>query len=252
MGEADLDFSGLRLEEIDLSEARLHGANLEGTRFSDAWVHGTEISGDVASLIVNGVDVAPLVEAELDRRYPERRLLRSREPAGIAEAWALVEGVWASTLERARALPEAAWYERVDKEWSFTETLRHLILATDCWLGRMVRDEAQPFHPWGVAGAFLRDPASIGLDYGASPSLDEVLEVRAQRQAMVGAAIAALTDDELERVCEPPKDGKHPQGPHSVGHCLRVILNEEWEHARYANRDLAVLEGRRPEKVEGP
>ncbi len=244
MAEADLDFTKRRLDEVDFTDARLHGVNLQGARFTDAWGRDTEISGVFESLVVNGVDVVPLVEAELDRRYPERLLLRSRDPIGITEAWALAEEVWATTLVRARALPEPAWYERVDGEWSFTETLRHLTHATDCWLGRMVRGDAQPFHPWGVAGAFLRDPASIGLDYTANPSLDEVLKVRTGRQEMVRETIATLTPEELERMCEPPKDGKHPQGPHTVGQCLRVILNEEWEHARYANRDLAILEGR--------
>ena len=41
-------------------------------------IHGAlladmEINGDIENLRVNGVDVVPLVEAELDRRYPDRR-----------------------------------------------------------------------------------------------------------------------------------------------------------------------------------
>ncbi len=244
MTEPDLDFSKRRLDDADLSGSRFHAANLQGTRFTDAWIYDTEISGDLESLTVNGVDVVPLVAAELDRRYPERLLLRSEDPAGLAEAWAWVETEWVATLARARTLPERAWYKSVDGEWSFTETLRHLVHATDCWLGRMVRGEANPFHPWGIAG-YLRDPTSIGLDPSAAPSLDEVLVVRAAHQAMVRETIAGATPEELERVCDPPKDGKHPQGLHSVRRCLHVILNEEWEHHRYANRDLAVLESAR-------
>jgi len=241
VAEPDLDFSMRRLDDAELSGSRFHAANLQGTRFTDAWICDTEISGDLKSLTVNGVDVVPLVAAELDRRYPERQLLGSEDPAGLSEAWAWVETQWVATLTRARKLPEPAWYESVDGEWSFTETLRHLIHATDCWLGRMIRGEANPFHRWGIAG-YLRDPSSIGLDPSAVPSLDEVLVVRAAHQAMVRETIAAVTPEELQRICDPPKDGNHPQGPHSVRRCLHVILNEEWEHGRYANRDLAVLE----------
>jgi hypothetical protein len=34
------------------------------------------------SLIVNGVDVVPLVEAELDRRFPGRELQKAETPEG--------------------------------------------------------------------------------------------------------------------------------------------------------------------------
>ncbi|MFD4194368.1 hypothetical protein [Amycolatopsis thermoflava] len=35
----------------------------------------------------------------------------------------------------------------------------------------------------------------------------------------------------------------YPEEPQPVGKCLRVVMNEECEHRRYAVRDLAVLEG---------
>jgi len=56
--------------------------------------------------------------------------------------------------------------------------------------------------------------------------------------------IAALTPEELERVCVPPDAPGHPNHEHTVLACLHVILNEEWEHHRYAVRDLEVLEDR--------
>jgi hypothetical protein len=34
----------------------------------------------------------------------------------------------------------------VDGEWSFAQTLRHLILATDMWLGKAILEIEQPFH----------------------------------------------------------------------------------------------------------
>ena len=240
----DLDFHGERLDDADFSGARLHSPNLEDTRITDGWLRNADISGYIDGLRVNGVEVAPLVEAELDRRFPERVKLRATDPQGLAEAWAVIEGVWETTVARARTLPEAVLFERVDDDWSFVETLRHLIMATDTWLFRMVRHMSHPFHPWGLAGSFLTDPAGLGLDYSATPSLDEVLTVRRERMDAVKETIAALTREELERVCVPPEPPTHPDEPHSVLQCLHVILEEEWEHSRYANRDLDILSAR--------
>jgi hypothetical protein len=234
-------FAGQRLDGADFSGARLHGADFSGTRITDAWLHDTDISGDIAGLMVNGVEVAPLVEAELDRRFPERLVLRAADPAGLKEGWKVVEDQWDATLERAAKMPEPLLFERVDDDWSFVETLRHLIMATDCWHRRMIRQEPRPYHPWGLAGEFLADPHRLGIDPAATPTLEEVLEVRADRAAGVRATIDALTVEELARICEPPDAPGHPTVPQSVLHCVHVILDEEWWHCRYANRDLDTL-----------
>lgn len=229
---------GARIEDADFANARLHAPNFEGAKITDAWFYGADISGDIEGLTLNGVEVAPLVQAELDRRQPERAKLRATDPAGLAEAWALIERTWQDTVATARSLSEDRLNERVDDEWSFVETLRHLVTATDCWLRRMVQGMERPYHPWGLAGSWLRDPASWGFDPSAHPSLDDVLALRDERMDEVKAAIAALTPGELERVCVPPATPGHPNSPHTVLACLHVILNEEWEHNRYAVRDL--------------
>jgi hypothetical protein len=243
-GSDGMDVHGRRLDDADFSGARLHAPNLEGTRITDGWLRDADISGYIGGLRVNGVEVAPLVEAELDRRFLERVKLRAADPQVLAEAWAMIEDVWRTTVALARTLPEALLFERVDDEWSFVETLRHLVFATDAWLFRMVRQVPRPYHPWGVAGSFLTDPASLGLDYTANPSLDEVLTVRCERMDAVKETITALTSEELEQVCVPPDAPGHPTEAHSVQECLHVILDEEWEHSRYANRDLALLQTR--------
>jgi hypothetical protein len=233
---------GERLEDADFSNARLHAPNFEGARITDAWFYHADISGDLEGLRLNGVEVAPLVMAELERRHPERAKLRAVDPEGLADAWAMLEGLWRGTVDRARRLPESALYRRVDDEWSFVETLRHLVLATDCWLRRMVKGVDRPYHPWGLGGSWLTVPASWGLDVNATPSVDDVLDLRRERMNEVGRTIAAATAVELDRVCVPPASPGHPNQDHSVRACLHVILNEEWEHHRYANRDLDILE----------
>ena len=238
------DFAGVRLEDADFSGARLHSSSFEGAKITDGSLYNADISGDIEGLRVNGVEVAPLVEAELDRRFPQRVKLRASDPPVLAEAWAMIEDIWRMTVARAQALPESVLFERVDYEWSFVETLRHLIFATDCWLLRMVKQIPRPYHPWGIAGSWLTDPASLGIDPDASPSLVEVLEVRRGRMDMVKETMAALTAEELERVCVPPDAPGHPTEARTVLHCLHVILNEEWQHSSYANRDLDVIQSR--------
>jgi uncharacterized protein YjbI with pentapeptide repeats len=233
------------VDSVDFSGARLRGASFRGAKITGGDMRDADIEGDIGGLRVNGVDIAPLVAAELDRRCPDRVKLRAADPAGLADAWVMIEETWRATVARALALPEPLLSERVDDEWSFAETLRHLVFATDCWLLRGIRQLPRPYHPWGLAGAFLADPARLGIDPGAHPALAEILAVRRERMDAVRETIAGLTDAELERVSVPPDTPGHPAEPHTVLECLQVILEEEWEHNRYANRDLAVLESAR-------
>jgi DinB superfamily len=79
------------------------------------------------------------------------------------------------------------------------------------------------------------------LDLDARPSLEEVLALRADRTRTVDRVMTLLTDDELddERRCGGPG---HPKaGLWSVRRCAAAVVNEEWRHRDYAERDLARL-----------
>lgn len=235
---------GSRVDDLDLSGVHLHGANLERARLTDAYLVGADISGDIEGLRLNGVEVEPLVQAELDRMYPDRVKLRSTDVAGLQEAWSMVEALWAATTERALRLPDDVQRRQVDGEWSIVETLRHLVFATDSWLSRAIKQEPHPYHPWGLpwggAGAELTE--AVGVDLTASPSLEELLPVRRDHQRAVRETLAELTGDELTEVRVAPDTPGHPAGEHSVLRCLHVILDEEWWHHRYIVRDLDVLD----------
>jgi hypothetical protein len=54
-----------------------------------------------------------------------------------------------------------------------------------------------------------------------------------------------LTDEQLATTTDPVEGpGWPPARDYPVHEVLGTILNEEWEHRRYAERDLAVLEAR--------
>jgi hypothetical protein len=90
------------------------------------------------ALLVNGVDVTPFVDAELDRRFPGRADRNAGDPDGLRAAWSSLERTWAATLDRVAAMPAGTTDICVDGEWSFAQTLRHLVMATDVWLGRAI------------------------------------------------------------------------------------------------------------------
>lgn len=139
-----------RFRDVDFTNARFHSVDLTGVMIRGAALVNVDLSGEIVDLRVNGVDVGPLVEAELDRR-----------------------------------------------------------------------------------------------DRSARPSLDEVLALRRDRMATVRRVIADLTHEKLAGMTEPVTDRGYPE-PESfaVRRCLQAILNEEWEHRLYAERDLDVLESR--------
>lgn len=182
--------------------------------------------------------------AERVRLRAERDKLRATDPEGLTAAWALIEDIWSRTVARAKELPEPVLHERVERGWSFVQTHRHLVLVTDCWLRRMVKGVAHPYHQWGLAGSWLTNPRHWGIDPEADPSLDGVLAVRRERMDEVREVIVGAKADELKRNCVPPDSPGHPRTDATVLECLHVILKEEWQHHRYAVRDLEVLEKR--------
>jgi hypothetical protein len=211
--------------------------NFSNVKVSDAWLFDVDISGLVARLTVNGVDVSSYVEAELNRRHPERQSLAPGDPEGMRTAWRLVEEFSATTLERARALRPEQLDVSVDDEWSYIETLRHLVFATDRWVTGPVLGERDHFHPLGMPNPPYDDLPPGVFDLDAKPSLDEIVAVRRDRMDRVATLVGRVTSDELRRQVASPNGGTT-----AVMSCLHIVLREEWWHDQYAQRDLAVLE----------
>ena len=226
----DIDMSGSVFREVDLSGARMHGVLLV-----DA-----DIDGAIAGLRVNGVEVAPLIEAELNRQHPERAKLRPTTVEGLREAVETVAAFWATTITEVRARPAADLDRSVNGEWSFVETLRHLIFVTDAWFRNAVKGEAEPFHPLGLPASFI---TVDGLDLAARPSLETVLAVREARFAELREYAATVSPADLDRERPiSPDQSWPPLGSRTPASCLQVILNEEWTHRQFALRDLAVID----------
>jgi hypothetical protein len=224
----DADLRGARFIGADLSGVVMRGVDLQNADLDGPWLFEGE-----SVLRVNGVDVTPFVDAELNRRFPGRAERRAGDPEGLRAAWATVQRTWAATLERVASMPAGTVDVPVGGEWSFAQTLRHLVHATDVWLRKGILEIEQPFHPLGLADDSLEEEDTV------KPSYAEVLEARAGRVAMVSDLLATVTPDELAVTRKNPHN---PEYPETTLSCLHVILGEEWEHHRYAVRDLDTIE----------
>ena len=239
----------------DLSGAEFHDTNLRGARFvgaslADAVMRGVDVDGlDIeapwlldgdGSLRVNGVDVTAYVSDQLDSRFIGRSQRRASDPDGLRAAWSALELAWDGALQRAAAMPEGSVDINVDGEWSFAQTLRHLVLATDLWLGKSVIGLAEPFHPLGLTNAEAEEEGfDMSVFATEAPSYAEVLAARAGRVALVREFLATVSEADLDVVRANPWAPEHPETTRS---CLHTILEEEWEHLRYALRDLDAIE----------
>lgn len=233
----DADLRGARFVRSDLSGVVMRAVEIQGADIDAPW-----LADGGGILRINGVDVVPFVEAELDRRFPGRAARRATDPAGLRAAWAAADDTWAATLARVAAMPAGTVDVSVDGEWSFAQTLRHLIMATDTWLRGAVLRIDRPFHPIGQPNSEYRtDGYDMSVFTPGTPPYAQVLEVRAGRVASVRDFLATVTSEGLAEARRNPWEPGHPE---TVLTCLQVILEEEWEHHRYAVRDLDTIAAR--------
>jgi hypothetical protein len=167
----DADMRGARFVNCDLSGVVMRGVDVAEADIDAPWLFNGE-----SSFRVNGVDVIAFVDAELNRRFPGRASRSAGDPEGLRAAWAAIEHTWAATLDRVAAMPAGTVDVSVDGEWSFSQTLRHLVMATNLWLDKGIRELDQPLHPLGQAGPEAED---YGMDMSifipGTPSYADVL-----------------------------------------------------------------------------
>jgi uncharacterized damage-inducible protein DinB len=236
------DMTGSEFRLVLLNDAQFRNVDLHHVLMRGVELLDVDIDGEIQDVRINGVDVGPLIEQELNRRHPDRHLMHPTDVAGFQAAWAALERLWGETVSRARELDPDLLHESVDREWSFIQTLRHLVFATDSWLRRAVLGDPEPWHPLDLPWDTYTDlPEFIPNDRDARPSLDEVLALREDRMSTMRQVVAGLTDEQLAAEVEITTPGWPRPGTYPVQECLSVVVNEEWHHRLYAERDLAAL-----------
>jgi hypothetical protein len=230
----DRDLTGAEFWAVDLTGARFRDVNFTGVTINSAWLVNVDIDALVDNVTINGVDVTAYVN-ERDPWYPLRAMLRPEDVEGMRTAWAALEDLWDATIARAQELPADKVHESVDEEWSFVQTLRHLVFAMDKWFTAPILGE--PFHPIGLPNSGSAHLTWPGVDRNAEPTFTEALDVRAQRATRFREYLAAVSPDDLTKEVDVLENGTTP-----VQECVYVVFEEEFAHDRYASRDLERLE----------
>lgn len=230
----DANLSNSLFREVNLSGAQFDGANLTGVTMQEVWLVNVEIDGLIANLRINGVDVTPYVTAELQRTDPERALVQPTDVESLRASWTEVRKRWDAALTRAAELPEATLHESVNGEFSFVQTLRHLVFAIDKWFVVPILGGA--FCPFGLPNTGSLDFPFPGLDHDASPSFADVLAARRDREELFSEYLATLDPAVLTEGRSVLENGNAP-----VLACLHAVLGEEIAHLGYATRDLDIL-----------
>jgi hypothetical protein len=229
----DRDLAGAVFWGVDLTGAHFRDVNLTNATINSGWLINVDVDALIDHVVINGVDVTEYVN-ERDPWYPLRAMLRPPDPDGLRAAWTALEALWSATIDRARELPESRLHESVDGEWSFVETLRHLVFAMDKWFTAPILGAG--FDPIGMPNSGPVDFPWPDLDRKAAPTFAAVLEVRAGRAARLRDYLSTVTTDDLTKRVDILENGTNP-----VQECLYTVLEEEFAHNRYASRDLAKL-----------
>ena len=227
-------------ESRDLSDAEFWGVYLHRATFRDADFTGARISharlvdvvidAEIDRLVINGVDVTEFVN-ERDEWFALRSRVRPTGADGVRDAWATFDAAWTAAIERAQSLPDEQRHASVDGEWSFVQTLRHLVFATDKWYTVPVL--GGDFHPIGLPNTGSTDFGWPGIDAEADPGFDQAVAAWKDRSRRLGEHLDGIEPAALDIDVEVLENGTS-----SVYDCIGVVFEEHFEHLRYATRDL--------------
>jgi hypothetical protein len=228
----NVNLEGAVFDDVNLAGARIHNANLGNFTIEDAYIKG---------LTIFGFRVDQLIEAELDRRDPERARLRMADcfdPECVRVVLDHLCEVRAGFSAFLRSTDPVLLTARPDPEnWSAVENLRHLIFAEDLYLNRWLQQNEEPWCKLGQRPDFLADDPRYA-DVGSQPTEDIELLLAAwdaiHTRMMV--FVAAVSADELHR-----DTSKIDFGQGTAGRVLQTLALHDLEHIRQAEAAVAKL-----------
>lgn len=239
-------FSRVRLNRSDFSrveftDAHFWEVDFTGTRFDSVSLQRVQVWGEIDGLQINGISVAPLVDAELSRLYPEHAGLKPADAQGFRASWAELTRVWEATIDRAETLDSTIVTAHVGNEWSFIQTLRHLSFAITSWLDAAILGKSSPWHSLDLPWDQMPQHPEVPWDKTSEVTLDQARALYEASAARLKTYLDGLTDDQLKELGQGSPNPNWPDERPDVAEALRVIFNEMFWHHRFAVRDLAQL-----------
>jgi len=222
-------------EDVNLQEVSIRNANLKDFSIDNAYIKG---------LTVFGLRVDLLIEAELDRRDPERVRLRMADPYAPESVQTVmkrldeVRGEFCDTLRSEG--PGLLVTRSSPEQWSVIEIVRHLVFAEDLYLNRWILRNDEPWAKLGLLPAFLADDPKYS-EVGSEPTEDLETVLAAWETLHTGTQkfVAGLTPEKLQR---DTSDVDFGQG--TVGQVLQGLAQHDLDHIRQAERVIATLRER--------
>jgi uncharacterized damage-inducible protein DinB len=229
----DVSLRGSVFEDVNLAEATIHNATLENARIEGSYIKG---------LTIDGICVDELIEAELDRRDPERLRLRIRDihdPPSVLGVMARLEQLRSRFRELLRsAAPKRLATHPSANKWSALENVRHLLFAEDLYLNRLILQNRQPLDKLGLLPAHLvRWP---GFEQVGSTPSEDLETILAAWDGVHAGTQAFLSDLTPERLRGEARDlGGEPT---TVGEVLQRLAQHDLHHIRSVEAVLARAE----------
>jgi hypothetical protein len=215
---------------VNLEGATFRDVDLTGARFSHSRFADVVIDAEIDRLVVNGVDVTAYVN-ERDEWFALRSQIRPVDPSSMRAGWDAMTAAWAEAIERARELGEGPCQRSVDGEWSFVQTLRHLVFATDKWFTVPILGGA--FHAIGIPNSGSADFGWPGVDVTVTPTLDDAVATWQDRSRLLRQYLDDVDPTALTATVDVLENGTI-----AVRECIGVVFEEHFHHLRYALRDL--------------
>jgi hypothetical protein len=221
-------------DDVNLAEVRIRNGFLAGLSIEDSFVGG---------LTVNGFRVDLLIEAELDRRDPERIRLRmtdTADPECVRAVLNRLDVVREEFRALVRSTDRSSLTTRPGPEsWSVVETIRHMLFAADMYLNRRLLQNAEPLSRLGLLSTHLVGHPRLA-EVGSEPTDDaEALlaawdEIHARTRELADHA----APEELRR-----DTSQSGFGPGTVGEVLQTLAQHDLSHIRQAEAALAKVSG---------
>jgi uncharacterized protein YjbI with pentapeptide repeats len=219
-------------DDVNLEGASIRIANLKDFSIDDAYIEG---------LTIYGLRVDQLVEAELDRRDPERLRLRMADPHDPDSVLAVmkrldeVRGQFRQTLRASDV--QLLTTSPGPGRWSVLEIVRHLLFAEDLYLNRWILRNDAPWNPLGQKPTFLEHAAAYDK-VGSAPT-DDLETVLAAWEALHAQTWEFLADLTAEKLRQDTSDVDF--GQRTVGNVLQGLARHDLEHIRDAEALLDEL-----------
>lgn len=228
----NVNLANVMFDDVNMADVRITNANLKNMAIDDA---------NIAGLTIFGIRVDQLIEAEFDRRDPERARLRMRDlfdPEDVRRVLAHLDDMRAGFYARLRATPPDVLVAHPGPDrWSALEHARHLLFAEDMYLNHWLLRNDQPWCKLGFLPPFLDgNPAFANVGNEPTGDLETALAAWDAIHTGMQAFVAEITPEILRRDTSDVDFGQR-----CVGGVLQGMAQHDLAHIRMAEAALADL-----------